>query len=157
VLTATLLPKNPARPAEDDGLRPAGGSRAPRACGPAPAASGSRSLASAASFALPRRRLEFFAFTLVPSTLVGGLALFLNRRFGFNVENVLGLRLRPDRRLRNEGDRSSGQGYEEPSPGFVTMAIGYCFLQWPSGMPPVVLLLLVAVSGFGVAVTLAPR
>lgn len=38
---------------------------------------------------LPRRRLlEFFAFTLSFSTLIGGLALYLERRFEFDVEKA---------------------------------------------------------------------
>ena len=58
---------------------------------PAPDLAGSRTAAFGKFFsrALPRRRLlEFFAFTLSFSTLIGGLALFLNRRFKFDVENV---------------------------------------------------------------------
>ncbi len=38
---------------------------------------------------LPRRRLlEFFAFSLSFSTLIGGLALFLERRFAFGVKET---------------------------------------------------------------------
>ena len=162
VLTATLLPKNPVRPAEDDvpaasAQAVAGASGAPR---PAPAASGSRSLAFGKFFSrpLPRRRLlEFFAFTLSFSTLVGGLALFLNRRFGFNVENVgwvyafsglIGGFIQGGiigRLVKRYGEAKLALS------GFVTMAIGYCFLGLAFRIP--VLLLLVAVSGFGVAVT----
>jgi MFS family permease len=159
VLTATLLPKNPIRPAEDgvpEAQAVTGVSGAPR---PAPPPAGSRSLAFGKFFSrpLPRRRLlEFFAFTLSFSTLVGGLALFLNRRFGFNVENVgwvyafsglIGGFIQGGiigRLVKRYGEAKLALA------GFVTMAIGYCFLGLAFQIP--VLLLLVAVSGFGVAV-----
>ncbi len=154
-LTATLLPKNPIRPDEAD--LPAAavpGGRAP----PPPA--GSRSLAFGKFFSrpLPRRRLlEFFAFTLSFSTLIGGLALFLNRRFNFNVESVgwvyafsglIGGFIQGGiigRLVKRYGEARLALA------GFVTMAVGYCFLGLAFNIP--VLLVLVALSGFGVAVT----
>jgi MFS family permease len=161
VLTATLLPKNPIRPDEDGvpaaSAQPVAVSGAPR---PAPPPAGSRSLAFGKFFSrpLPRRRLlEFFAFTLSFSTLIGGLALFLNRRFGFNVENVgwvyafsglIGGFIQGGiigRLVKRYGEAKLALS------GFVTMAIGYCFLGLAHGIP--VLLVLVAISGFGVAVT----
>ncbi len=162
VLTATLLPKKPLRP-EDDGVPAAtaqavtGASGAPR---PAPDLKGSRTEAFGKFFALPlprRRLLEFFAFTLSFSTLIGGLALFLNRRFGFNVENVgwvyafsglIGGFIQGGiigRLVKRYGEAKLSLA------GFVTMAIGYCFLGLAFQIP--VLLVLVAISGFGVAVT----
>jgi len=150
VLTATLLPRNPIRP-EDDGV--------PDAPRPAPPA-GSRSLAFGKFFSrpLPRRRLlEFFAFTLSFSTLIGGLALFLERRFGFNVENVgwvfafsglIGGFIQGGiigRLVKRYGEARLAFA------GFVTMAIGYCLLGLAFRIP--LLLALVALSGFGVAVT----
>jgi MFS family permease len=155
VLTTTLLPKNPVRPDEPDvpaAVVPGGR--------PPPPPAGSRSLAFGKFFsrALPRRRLlEFFAFTLSFSTLIGGLALFLNRRFNFNVENVgwvyafsglIGGFIQGGiigRLVKRYGEAKLALS------GFVTMAIGYCFLGLAYGIP--LLLLLVAISGFGVAVT----
>ena len=163
ILTATLLPRNPIRPQEDG----AGAYRgAPEGAAAAPAGgrsvppTASRSLAFGKFFSRPaaRRRLtEFFAFTLSFSILVSGLALFLERRFGFNVENtgwiyaysgliggfvqggIIG------RLVKRFGDAKLALI------GFVTMAIGYCLLGLAYRIP--VLLLLVAISGFGVAVT----
>lgn len=164
ILTATLLPRNPIRP-DDEGVPAAsahpvavsGASGVPR---PAPPVAGSRSLAFGKFFsrARPRRRLlEFFAFTLSFSTLVGGLALFLERRFGFNVENtgwvyafsgliggfvqggIIG------RLVKRFGEAKLALI------GFATMAIGYCLLGLAYRIP--LLLALVAISGFGVAVT----
>jgi MFS family permease len=160
VLTATLLPRNPIRP-EEDGVPGASvdSSAAPAAPRPAPPA-GSRSLAFGKFFSrpLPRRRLlEFFAFTLSFSTLIGGLALFLERRFGFNVENVgwvfafsglIGGFIQGGiigRLVKRYGEARLALS------GFVTMAIGYCLLGLAYRIP--LLLALVAISGFGVAVT----
>ena len=155
VLTATLLPRNPIRPDEPD--LPAAtvpGARPP----PPPAGSRSLSFGKFFSRPLPRRRLlEFFAFTLSFSTLIGGLALFLNRRFGFNVENVgwvyafsglIGGFIQGGiigRLVKRYGEAKLALA------GFVTMAVGYCFLGLAFQIP--VLLVLVAISGFGVAVT----
>jgi MFS family permease len=164
ILTATLLPRNPIRPDEDgvpgasaQPVAVSGASGVPR---PAPSPSGSRSLAFGKFFSrpLPRRRLlEFFAFTLSFSTLIGGLALFLERRFGFNVENVgwvfafsglIGGFIQGGiigRLVKRYGEAKLALS------GFVTMAIGYCLLGAAYRIP--LLLALVAISGFGVAVT----
>jgi MFS family permease len=164
LLTATLLPRNPVRPAEDGvpdasaaPVAVSGASGVPR---PAPPPAGSRSLAFGKFFSrpLPRRRLlEFFAFTLSFSTLIGGLALFLERRFGFNVESVgwvfafsglIGGFIQGGiigRLVKRYGEARLALS------GFVTMAIGYCLLGLAYRIP--LLLALVAISGFGVAVT----
>jgi MFS transporter, DHA1 family, tetracycline resistance protein len=153
VLTATMLPAKPIL--AETGAVPAGA--APR--GPVPV-TGSRSLAFGKFFsrALPRRRLlEFFAFTLSFSTLVGGLALYLERRFSFTVRGVGGVYAFSGliggfvqggiigRLVKRFGEARLALA------GFVTMAIGYCFLGAAYQLP--VLLVLVAISGFGVAVT----
>jgi len=162
LLTATLLPRNPIRP-EEEGVPVASPHAEPGGVGavrPAPPPVGSRSLAFGKFFSRPRPRrrlLEFFAFSLSFSILVAGLALFLERRFGFNVENtgwvyafsgliggfvqggIIG------RLVKRFGDAKLALI------GFVTMAIGYCLLGLAYQVP--VLLVLVAVSGFGVAVT----
>src|SRR5690606_4269043 len=77
-LTAALLPARPPLAASAD-----------------PAAPAARPRGRAAAFRdlfdrpLPRRRLlEFFAFTLSFATLIGGLALFLERQFEFDVEKI---------------------------------------------------------------------
>lgn len=179
ILTATLLPRNPIRPPDDavpaasalaaGGAASVTGAQAPiespvAATPPggrsAPPPGAGRSLAFGKFLSRPgprRRLLEFFAFTLSFSTLVAGLALFLERRFHFNVENtgwiyafsgliggfvqggIIG------RLVKRLGDARLALI------GFVTMAIGYCFLGLAYRIP--VLLLLVAISGFGVAVT----
>ncbi|MEP7126736.1 MAG: MFS transporter [Byssovorax sp.] len=149
VLTATLLPRNPVRP-DDDGVPGA----------PRPAPTGSRSAAFSTFFSrpLPRRRLlEFFAFTLSFSTLLGGLALYLHQRFDLNVENVgwvyafsglIGGFIQGGvigRLVKRLGEARLALL------GFVTMAIGYGFLGVVYTIP--LLLALVAIAGFGVAVT----
>ena len=159
LLTATLLPRNPIRPEEE--VVPAATPRAEPAVAPRPApATSGRSLAFGKFFSRPRPRrrlLEFFAFTLSFSILVAGLALFLERRFGFNVENtgwvyafsgLIGGFVQGGligRLVKRLGDARLALV------GFATMAIGYCLLGLAYRIP--VLLVLVAVSGFGVAVT----
>lgn len=168
ILTATLLPRNPVRPDEDGvpGASAHAGTESSAVSGasgiqrPAPPPGGGRSLAFGKFFSrpLPRRRLlEFFAFTLSFSTLIGGLALFLERRFGFNVENVgwvfafsglIGGFIQGGiigRLVKRYGEARLALS------GFVTMAIGYCLLGLAYRIP--LLLALVAISGFGVAVT----
>jgi DHA1 family tetracycline resistance protein-like MFS transporter len=154
LLTATLLPRNPIRP-EEEGVPAAA---APGAVRPVPTGGRSLAFGKFLSRPRPRRRLfEFFAFTFSFSILVAGLALFLERRFGFNVEStgwvyafsgliggvvqggIIG------RLVKRLGDARLALI------GFVTMAIGYCLLGLAYEIP--VLLLLVAISGFGVAVT----
>ena len=164
LLTATLLPRNPIR-AQDEGAAahhdaPVDEAAVSVGGRPPPPPTASRSLAFGKFFKRPgaRRRLtEFFAFTLSFSILISGLALFLERRFGFNVENtgyiyafsgliggfvqggIIG------RLVKRLGDARLALL------GFVTMAIGYCLLGLAYRIP--VLLVLVAISGFGVAVT----
>lgn len=105
----------------------------------------------------PRRRLlEFFAFTLSFSSLVGGLAMFLERRFHYNVEKtgwifaysgLIGGLAQGDigRLVKKLGEPKLSMI------GFATMAIGYCFLGVTYHLP--MLLGLVTIAGFGVAVT----
>ena len=107
---------------------------------------------------LPRRRLlEFFAFTLSFSTLIGGLALFLERQFSFGAKQVgfvfafsgliggivqggaLG------RLVKKLGEEKLA------TVGFISMGVGYFFLGWIFGIP--LLLVAVTVAGFGTAVT----
>jgi predicted MFS family arabinose efflux permease len=106
---------------------------------------------------LPRRRLlEFFAFTLSFATLVGGLVLFLERRFGFNVEQVgytyafsglVGGIIQG--RIIGGLVKRYGEG-KLALVGFVAMAIGYSSLGAIGSVP--MLFVLVAISSFGVAV-----
>ncbi|MFO0756869.1 MAG: MFS transporter [Byssovorax sp.] len=105
----------------------------------------------------PRRRLlEFFAFTLSFASLTGGLAMFLERRFHYNVEKTglvyaysgfIGGMVQGGigRLVKKLGESRLSQI------GFATMAAGYCFLGLTYHLP--VLLVLVTVAGFGVAVT----
>jgi MFS transporter, DHA1 family, tetracycline resistance protein len=145
LLTAALLPAKPEL---------AGGAAPP------PRRAGSRLLMIREYFdrPLPRRRLlEFFAFTLSFSTLTGGLALFLERRFKFDVEKTGylyafsgliggaiqgGLIGRMAQRLGEE---------RLALLGFAAMAAGYCLLGAAYDLP--VLLVLVAITAFGSAVT----
>jgi MFS family permease len=109
------------------------------------------------SLPAPRRRLlEFFAFTLSFSSLIGGLAMFLERRFHYNVEKtgwvyaysglIGGLSQGAIGRLA----KKLGEARLSMI-GFATMAIGYLFLGFAYQLP--VLLAMVTVAGFGVAVT----
>lgn len=107
---------------------------------------------------LPRRRLaEFFAFSLSFSTLIGGLALYLERQFDFDATHVgyifafsglvggviqgglLG------RLVKMFGEERLA------TIGFVAMMLGYVFLGWIGVVP--VLLVMVAIASFGSAVT----
>jgi MFS family permease len=107
---------------------------------------------------VPRRRLlEFFAFTLSFSTLVGGLALYLERRFGYDVEKTgyvyafsgfVGAMIQGGL----IGRLVKVLGEEKLSLiGFVSMAMGYTFLGFAYVLP--VLLLLIVFGSFGSAVT----
>jgi DHA1 family tetracycline resistance protein-like MFS transporter len=101
------------------------------------------------------RLLEFLAFSLSFSTLIGGLALFLERRFSFNVEQtgyiyafsglVGGLMQGGIGRLAKRlGEEKLALA------GFVAMALGYGLLSVAFKMP--VLLALTAISAAGSAV-----
>ncbi|WP_437752823.1 MFS transporter [Sorangium sp. So ce1389] len=149
VLTATLLPAKPVAPAAS----PEAAATAPR-----PAAIG-RGDAFRRYFdrPLPRRRLlEFFAFSLSFSTLIGGLALFLERRFSFGVKEtgylyafsgLIGGSIQGGligRLARRYGEERLALI------GFATMVIGYGLLGAAYTLPA--LLALVAIAAFGAAV-----
>lgn len=146
-LTAALLPARPPLAASAD-----------------PAAPAARPRGRAAAFRdlfdrpLPRRRLlEFFAFTLSFATLIGGLALFLERRFEFDVEKIgylyafsglIGGLIQGGllgRLARRYGEDRLALA------GFAAMAIGYGLLGAARSLPA--LLVLVAIAAFGAAVT----
>lgn len=105
----------------------------------------------------PRRRLlQFFAFTLSFSTLIGGLALFLERRFGYDVERtgyvyafsgLIGASIQGGL----IGRLAKRFGEERLSlVGFVAMASGYGLLGLAYSLP--MLLATVVISAFGAAV-----
>jgi len=107
---------------------------------------------------LPRQRLlEFFLFALSFSTIIGGTALFLERQFGYKAlqtgyvfafSGLVGAIIQGGLL----GRLVKWAGEEKLSTiGFFTMAIGYGLLGWAFGVP--LLLVLVAVAGFGSAVT----
>lgn len=143
VLTATLLPSiEPAEAAPAAGAAQAGKARAFRQLFDRPLAR--------------RRLLEFFAFSLSFSTLIGGLALFLERRFEFNVaktgylfafSGLIGGAIQGGligRMVKRLGEERLALL------GFSAMAIGYGLLGAAYTLP--VLLLLVGISAFGMAV-----
>jgi MFS transporter, DHA1 family, tetracycline resistance protein len=106
---------------------------------------------------LPRRRLlEFFAFSLSFSTLIGGLALYLQAQFDFKVEQVGylyafsgliggiiqgGLLGRLVKKLGEE---------RLTMIGFAAMAVGYSLLGVAFSLP--VLLAIIGLTAFGSAV-----
>lgn len=105
----------------------------------------------------PRQRLlQFLAFTLSFSTLVGGLAMFLERQLGFDVKDTgyiyafsgfIGAVIQGGvigRLVRRVGEVRLARY------GFMTMAIGYAFLGYVATLPA--LLTLTAFTSFGVAV-----
>jgi predicted MFS family arabinose efflux permease len=105
----------------------------------------------------PRKRLlEFFAFTMSFSTVIGGLALYLNARFEFDVERtgyvyalsgLVGAIIQGgiSRLARSLGEARLS------FVGFASMAIGYMSLGAARIIP--VLIAIVAVASFGAAVT----
>ncbi|WP_437924376.1 MFS transporter [Sorangium sp. So ce291] len=150
LLTATLLPAKP--------VAPAASPEAAATAAPRPAAIG-RGDAIRRYFdrPLPRRRLlEFFAFSLSFSTLIGGLALFLERRFSFGVKEtgylyafsgLIGGSIQGGligRLARRYGEERLALV------GFATMVIGYGLLGAAYTLPT--LLVLVAIAAFGAAV-----
>jgi MFS family permease len=153
LLTATLLPAKPIAPAAS-----------PEAAAAEPArASGASVIGRGDAFRrffdrpLPRRRLlEFFAFTLSFSTLIGGLALFLERRFAFGVKEtgylyafsgLVGGSIQGGA----IGRLAKRFGEERLALiGFGTMVIGYGLLGVAYALPT--LLVLVGIGAFGSAV-----
>ncbi|MGK3960379.1 MFS transporter [Sorangium sp. So ce118] len=150
VLTATLLPAKP--------VVPAASPEAAATAAPRPAAIG-RGDAFRRYFDRPlarRRLLEFFAFSLSFSTLIGGLALFLERRFSFGVKEtgylyafsgLIGGSIQGGligRLARRYGEERLALV------GFATMVIGYGLLGAAYTLPT--LLVLVAIAAFGAAV-----
>ena len=143
VFTATLLPN--VRPAGD----PAdGGTKRP-----------SRGMAFSHYFGLPgprRHLLEFFAFVLSFTTITGGLALFLKHQLKFDVQQtgyvyafsgLVGAIIQGGligRLVKRLGEAKLTLF------GFASMAAGYVLLGFAKTIP--FLLVLVAISGFGVAV-----
>ncbi|WP_437275600.1 MFS transporter [Sorangium sp. So ce375] len=149
LLTATLLPAKPPSPVAQDGA----------AAAAARPASMGRGDAFRRYFdrPLPRRRLlEFFAFSLSFSTLIGGLALFLERRFAFGVKET-GYLYAFSGLIGGSiqggliGRLAKRYGEERLALlGFGTMVIGYGLLGVAYTLP--VLLLLVGIAAFGAAV-----
>lgn len=150
LLTATLLPAKPVAPAA---------SPESAAATPARAATIGRGDAFRRFFdrPLPRRRLlEFFAFTLSFSTLIGGLALFLERRFAFGIKEtgylyafsgLIGGSIQGGA----IGRLAKRYGEERLALiGFGAMVVGYGLLGAASALPA--LLVLVAIGAFGSAV-----
>ncbi|WP_437721414.1 MFS transporter [Sorangium sp. So ce861] len=149
-LTATLLPAKPIVPAAPPEAA---------AAEPARASAIGRGDAFRRFFdrPLPRRRLlEFFAFTLSFSTLIGGLALFLERRFAFGVREtgylyafsgLVGGSIQGGA----IGRLAKRFGEERLALiGFGTMVIGYGLLGVAYALPT--LLVLVGIGAFGSAV-----
>ncbi|WP_437955324.1 MFS transporter [Sorangium sp. So ce119] len=150
LLTATLLPAKPIAPAAATESAEAGAAR--------PASVG-RGDAFRRFFDRPlarRRLLEFFAFSLSFSTLIGGLALFLERRFAFGVKEtgyIFAFSGLIGGSIQGGALGRLAKRYGEQRlavVGFATMVIGYGLLGAAYGLPA--LLLLVAVGAFGSAV-----
>jgi MFS transporter, DHA1 family, tetracycline resistance protein len=106
----------------------------------------------------PRRRLaEFFFFTLAFSTLIGGLALFLERRFSYDVEKTgyvyalsgfIGGMIQGGalgRLVKRLGEERLALI------GFLAMATGYSFLGLAHTLA--ILLVVIVIASFGAAVT----
>jgi MFS transporter, DHA1 family, tetracycline resistance protein len=104
-----------------------------------------------------RRLLEFFAFSLSFSTLIGGLALFLKARFGYDVEKtgyIFGVSGLVGAMIQGGliGRLVKRLGEERLSTiGFAAMAVGYGLLGAAFDVP--FLLTLVVIGAFGGAVT----
>jgi len=106
---------------------------------------------------LPRRRLlQFFAFTSSFSTLIGGLALYLNTRFGFDVERtgyvyalsgLVGAAVQGGiiGRLAQSLGEARLSFY-----GFLFMAAGYLFLGSAYKLPMLIALIVTAALGSAV-------
>lgn len=125
----------------------------------APTARAGRSLRLGEFLARPhprRRLLGFFLFILTFSTQMGGLALFLERRYGFDVEKtgyvfayagVVGAACQGviGRLARRLGE------VRLALLGFASMALGYAFVGFTHSIPT--LGVCATVAGFGAAVT----
>jgi MFS family permease len=152
LFTITLLPgkEELEKIKAEHGAAPAGASVPPTAA---------RTLALGRFFArpLPRRRLlQFFAFTSSFAVLTGGLALYLERKFGFGVRQtgyiftvagLVGALVQGGligRLVKRLGEARLALL------GFITMAASYPLLGVVTSVP--LLLVLVVVSSFGVAV-----
>lgn len=104
-----------------------------------------------------QRLLESFLFALSFSTMIGGTALYLERQFGYKAletgyvfafSGLVGAIIQGGilgRLVKKTGEEKLS------FIGFLTMAVGYGLLGWAFGLP--MLLILVAVAGFGSAVT----
>ncbi|WP_437973566.1 MFS transporter [Sorangium sp. So ce295] len=149
LLTATLLPAKPPLPAAQGGATSAAARPASLGRGDAFRRYFDRPL--------PRRRLlEFFAFSLSFSTLIGGLALFLERRFAFGVKET-GYLYAFSGLIGGSiqggliGRLAKRYGEERLALiGFATMVVGYGLLGVAYTLP--VLLALVGLAAFGAAV-----
>ncbi|WP_437989953.1 MFS transporter [Sorangium sp. So ce145] len=149
LLTATLLPAKPPLPAAQDGSSAAAARPASLGRGDAFRRYFDRPL--------PRRRLlEFFAFSLSFSTLIGGLALFLERRFAFGVKET-GYLYAFSGLIGGSiqggliGRLAKRYGEERLALlGFGAMVVGYGLLGVAYTLP--VLLTLVGIAAFGAAV-----
>jgi DHA1 family tetracycline resistance protein-like MFS transporter len=152
VFTATLLPGQVVL----DRIK---AEHAASSAGGPPPPGGTRTLALGKFFArpLPRRRLlQFFCFTTSFAVLTGGLALFLERRFDFNVETVgyvfmasglVGLVIQGG--LIGRLVKALGEA-RLALVGFFTMVAAYPLLGVATTVPQ--LIGLICVGSFGVAV-----
>jgi DHA1 family tetracycline resistance protein-like MFS transporter len=152
--TSTLLPGQAALEKikiERRGAAPAG------EAGGGPAGSRTLAFGEFLSRPTPRRRLlQFFAFTTSFATLTGGMALFLERRFHFNVENVgyvfmvsgfMGALIQGGligRMVKRLGEARLALA------GFCSMVIAYPLLGFTFTLPA--LIAVVCLGAFGVAV-----
>ena len=157
ILTATLLPNAAEAAKMKAAIRELDAGSAPAKEAPA---AGARTLALGRFMGRPeprRRLLQFFAFTTSFAVLTGGLALFLERQLGFDVEKV-GYVFMASGLVGGliQGGIIGRLAKKLGEPklallGFVTMAAGYVFLGAATTIP--LLLVMVVVSSFGVAVT----
>lgn len=152
VLSATLLPGKEA-------LEKIKAARAAEDGETASPPTGERNLAFGRFFTKPlarRRLLQFFAFTTSFAVLTGGLALFLERQMHFGTREtgwVYGVSGFVGGSIQGGAMKRLVRRFGEARlalAGFVTMLATYPFLGAVHSIPP--LLVLVAISSFGVAV-----
>jgi MFS transporter, DHA1 family, tetracycline resistance protein len=127
---------------------------------PPPPPGGQRSLDFGRFFSRPeprRRLLQFFSFALAFSTSIGGLALFLERRYGYNIRDVglvfafsglIGAIVQGG--LIGHIVKKTGEE-RLALVGFGAMAISYALLGFTHSRSA--LLTLIALGGFGIGVT----